>query len=429
MRTSAIVLVALAACVAGNPPNRDQGIDLEGGSIRPPGCDHDLVTRPGAEAPVLSDAAAPLGPDPTVQQVHLGLAGDPRTSMVVTWRTVDDATRAGVVRYGTGGALTQEAPGITWVYRPGFGAGAPVLIHEAHLCGLAADTVYDYQIVSDATHSSPPRSFRTAPDLVATPDAEIVIATVGDSRDGYQVWSQLVQEFQARTPDLVLFSGDAVTFGQVQTEWEEFFTMAEPLFAEVPVVSVHGNHDLNAINFYSQFAMPGDEENFSFDYGHAHIVVVNDTPAQPEDLTSTIPAFLQADLTAHAGARWKIVNHHRPTYSASTSHGSDLELRAEWVPIFDQHRVDLVLNGHDHDYERSKPMRGDQVQASAADGTTYLVSGGAGAELYGAGTDYWTHVSASLHSAATIRVRREMMVVDAFDETGAAVDAFTIAKP
>ena len=431
MRTTtlALPLLALAGCVQGNPTTGEPTLDFNGGTITPPGCAYTMTTREYAEAPALPAVDAAIGPDPTIKHVHLGLAGDPRTSMVVTWRTVDDLTKTGTVRYGVGGALIQEAVGITWAYRPGFGDGVPVQMHEAHLCGLVANTVYDYQVVSDAGHVSPTYQFRTAPDMTATPDAEIVIATVGDSRDGYEVWALLVQQFIARTPDLVLFSGDAVSFGQIQTEWEEFFAVGEPLFATVPVLSVHGNHDINSINFYSQFAMPGDEETFSLDYGPAHIVVVNDSPQQLDDLTAKTPAFLRSDLMAHASARWKIVNHHRPIYSASTSHGSDLFLRAEWGPIFDQAQVDLVLNGHDHDYERTKPMRDNQVRATPAGGTIYIVSGGAGAELYEAGTDFWTHVSSSIHSGATLRIRRELMEVNAFDETGAAVDSFTINKP
>lgn len=426
----AVPALALAACVAGNPIDFGAPADFNGGTITPPGCGYTMTTRVGAEAPALPEPDGVVGFDPTVKQVHLGLAGDPRTSIVVSWRTADDLTKIGKVVYGPAGGLSAEAPGLTFSYKSGFtGDGPQVQLHEAHLCGLAPDTAYDYQVVSDAGHVSPTYRFRTAPDLTATPDAEVVIATVGDSRDGYQIWGQLIQRFIERTPDLVLFSGDAVTLGQLQPEWEEFFDLAQPLFATVPVMSVHGNHDLNSINFYSQFAMPGDEENFSFDYGYAHIVVVNDTPAQLDDLTAKIPAFLTADLAAHAGARWKIVNHHRPMYSSSTSHGSDLQLRADWGPIYDQAHVDLVLNGHDHDYERTKPMRDNQVQASAAEGTVYLVSGGAGAELYENGSDFFTQTSASLHSGATVRVRRELLEVAAFDETGAAVDAFTIAKP
>lgn len=428
---TATVTVAAAAlvgaCVQGNPEGLGDVAPFNGGTIEVPGCGYSVSTRVGAEAPEVADDH--VGPDPTVKHVHLGLTGDPRTSIVVTWRTLDDDTRAGKVAFGVGG-LTSEVTALTFAYQSGIGGiGEQVRIHEAHLCGLVPDTEYQYQIVSGPGHVSPQYSFRTAPDIGATPDAEVVIASVGDSRDGYAIWAQLVDQLIARTPDLVVFSGDAVTIGQFQAEWEEFFAAGEPLFARVPVVSVHGNHDLNAVNFYSQFAMPGDEQNFSFDYGHAHITVLNDSPEQLGDLTGKVKEFLRADLAAHMGKRWKLVSHHRPVYSASTRHGSDMTLMMEWAPLYDQYGVDLALAGHDHDYERTHPMRGTEVQATPADGTVYVVSGGAGADLYDNGTDFWTALSQKTHSAVTLRIRSSMLELSAFDPGGAPIDALTITKP
>lgn len=423
-------VTGLGACVQGNPDGLGDNVGpaFNGGTITPPGCGYTVTTRLGAEAPALADDQ--VGADPTVKHVHLGLAGDPRTSIVITWRTVDDDTRAGKVVYGPGGVASVEAPAFTFRYQSGIGGvGEQVRIHEAHLCGLTADTVYTYRIESGGGVASPEYTFRTAPDIALTPDAEITIASVGDSRDGYAVWGQLVAELQERTPDLVLFSGDAVTFGQFQEEWEEFFATAEPLFARVPIVSVHGNHDVNAVNFYSQFAMPGDEQNFSFDYGHAHITVLNDSPEQTGDIAGLIKEFLRADLTAHQAKRWKLVNHHRPIYSASTRHGTDLTLLMEWAPLYDQFHVDVALAGHDHDYERTFPMKNMQQQPTPADGTVYLVSGGAGADLYDNGTDFWTAYSQKTHSALTLRIRNDLLEMQAFDETGTPIDALTITKP
>jgi len=159
------------------------------------------------------------------------------------------------------------------------------------------------------------------------------------------------------------------------------------------------------------------------------LTVLNDSPEQMSDLVGTTKDFLRDDLTAHVDSRWKLVNHHRPAYSASTRHGSDLTLRTEWAPLFDQFHVDAALSGHDHDYERSKPMKDQQAQSTAAEGTIYVVSGGAGAELYEDGADYWTERHASIHSAGTLRVRRDLLEFSAFDESGAAVDSFMIVKP
>ena len=421
--------LALAACVKGSPLDDEPIAQYMGGAITPVGCSYQSVTGRGAEAPALSTAE--VGTDPSVRHVHLGFLGDPRTTMAVTWRTRDDITLAGSVRYGRDGVLDREAPGYTFRYLTALGGGSDILvrIHEAHLCDLEADTAYDYQVVSDAGHGSPTYRFHTAPDLTLTPDATVAITSVGDSRDGYDVWARLVGEIQQRAPDLLLFSGDAVTFGTLQNEWEAFFDVGEPLFATTPVLSTHGNHDLNAINYYAQLAMPGDEANFSFDFGPAHITVANDSPLLSADLSGTIAQFLDDDLAAHASAPWKLVTHHRPAYSASLNHGSDLTLQTEWVPIFDRHRVDLVLNGHDHDYERTFPLRGGLMGATPADGTIYVVSGGAGATLYDPGLQFFTAVSAKLHSAVNLVIRRGHLDFEAFDDTGAAVDSMAIDKP
>ena len=112
MTRAPLLLVPLAACVAGNPVVERQDVDRLGGSIVPPGCPHAMVTRVGAEAPGLPGTL--VGADPAVRQVHLGLVGDPRSSIVVDWRTGDDTTTTGKVRFGVGAALDREAPGLTF---------------------------------------------------------------------------------------------------------------------------------------------------------------------------------------------------------------------------------------------------------------------------------------------------------------------------
>ena len=52
------------------------------------------------------------------------------------------------------------------------------------------------------------------------------------------------------------------------------------------------------------------------------------------------------------------VQMHQCALSSSTDNGCDAAIRQAWVPLFDQYQVDLVVKGHDHDYERSFPVRG-----------------------------------------------------------------------
>ena len=80
----------------------------------------------------------------------------------------------------------------------------------------------------------------------------------------------------------------------------------------------HGNHEVNAVNYYSQFAMPGDQENFGFDYGHAHLTVANDTPDNLSAIAGSTRDAIEADFEASKNARWKLLMHHQPIWSSAT---------------------------------------------------------------------------------------------------------------
>ncbi|MBA3460480.1 MAG: metallophosphoesterase family protein [Deltaproteobacteria bacterium] len=437
MRPATLLLcLALApACVKGNPIELDGDLLTEGGTLRIDGCGYDLTTRYGAEAP--RPGTAVFGPDPTPRHVHLGIMGDPKTSVVAQWRTKDDKTLASEIRYAKGASLpaadlVEEKAGIVFAYRS---TGAEeIRVHQAHLCGLEPGTSYSYQVggtdLDGAKSYSPVYTFRTAPDTVAHPDSEVVFGFVGDSRGGYDVWQLLIDELSDRQPDLILFSGDAVTIGLTQYEWEEFFDRAEPLFARVPLVSAHGNHEVNAVNYFSQIALPGDQENFGVDYGFAHITVGNDTPDDISKLAGEFKDKIAADMAKSNSARWKLFMHHQPMFSASTRHGPSQTLQDAWLPLVDQYKIDLVLNGHDHDYEISRPMINKQVQATNDNATVFVVAGGAGAELYDNGSDYWTLYSEKTYNAAVIRVRRDQMTMEAFRHDGTQIpQGFSKSKP
>jgi hypothetical protein len=434
MRAMSIVSLTLVGCVAGapsaaTPPDGGEEVSTEGGSLVLPGCGTTLVTRWGATAPVMGRPV--LGDDPTPVYVHLGLSADPSTSMVIQWRT-DEATWATTVEYGVGAALDQTAEGATFRYVSGFSAASPLVrVHEVHLCGLTPDTVYSYRAggADDQGSSSwsPTFQFRTAPPPEA--DEEIVIAVLGDTRDGYSVWRSMLQLAKTMAPDLILFSGDAVTLGPVQYEWDEFFGNGEGVLESIPMLAAHGNHDANSVTYFSLFALPGDEEYYGVDYGPVHVTVLNDTPVENGEIGGKGAQFLTDDLAAAAGRPWKLLMHHKPIWSAAANHGGDAELLAEWGPIIDEAHVDLVLNGHDHDYERTKPMRGSSAVATPAEGTIYVVAGSAGANLYTNGSDFWTELSAKSHSLLVLDVRRGLLEARAYREDGSVLDEFTISKP
>lgn len=125
-----------------------------------------------------------------------------------------------------------------------------------------------------------------------------------------------------------------------------------------------------------------------------HITVLN----SEADPSGDQLIWLENDLASHQNYTWKFVMFHRPLFSAG-HHGSWIEGREAWCPIFDEYRVDIVFAGHDHNYERSKPINytasKTSPQASYSTGTMYIVSGGWGAPLYDSGSNWWTANSAS----------------------------------
>jgi tartrate-resistant acid phosphatase type 5 len=134
-----------------------------------------------------------------------------------------------------------------------------------------------------------------------------------------------------------------------------------------------GNHDWMAEGarpYLDYFTLPGNERYYDFAWGAVQIFVLDSDPGEPDGMTaeSVQAAWLHKELAA-SRARWKIVTMHHAPYS-SGPHGSTAALR--WP--YKAWGADLVLAGHDHDYERF-----------TIDGLPYIVNGLGGAVFYPVG--------------------------------------------
>ena len=99
-------------------------------------------------------------------------------------------------------------------------------------------------------------------------------------------------------------------------------------------------------------------------------------------------------------------------------------MRDAWVPLFDKHNVDLVIAGHNHVYERSVPIFQDSESPT---GTTYMVSGGAGAPLYTSQDELWFNaVFNPIHHYVIADFSAEQVDVVARDLDGNVIDSFTL---
>lgn len=395
--------------------------------------------------------------------IHVGLAGPTDTTFAVSWRTPNETTATQLL-VGTDKAAVSAATGATanvqlvaghhFLYGSTLDAGALTRAHEVHVCGLKPGTQYFYKVGGPGGFSET-FAVSTAPALGSS--EPVRFAVLGDSRNDPSVFAKIEEALFALSPDLQIFTGDAVATGAVQKQWDAWFEATsgsfkvQTMLASAPFMPVNGNHENLAVNYPAQFALPQQvatnekaqgEEYYAFDYGNAHFVALNDTP-ESGAVAGPQLEWLKSDLAAvdRKKTPWVFVMHHRSTYSCGGSHGSDLDLRKAWQPIFDQYQVDIVFSGHDHLYERSKPIRGlsgstgKLAQAGAkgtpvkGSGTLYLLSGGAGAPLYSAdGSCDHTYVTESTRNYAVVDVTGTKIQVKAYRLDGSVLDDFEYTK-
>lgn len=428
MRRMLAAAILVAGCSSSMPPDPKMGGSL---TLDAP-CGYMVTTVNDASRPLISKDHT-LGADPTPKFVHLTVPHDARTGVAVLWRTNDEKTMATQVQFGAGASLDQTVEGISFVYDPD--PNTEIRMHETHLCGLQPDTQYSYRVGGGPSGKevwSPTYTFRTAPDRASAPDAQVQLLVIGDTRDKASVWRQALETaMQKGPPDFILFSGDATLLGDEQTLWDAWFMAADPLLASTPMLLAHGNHEANSVAFYSQFALPGDETNYGADLGPVHLSVANDTPLDSAAVMGANAQTLSQHVQDGTSAPWNLVMHHKPVFSAcqETRHPNDYQpQQMYWQPIYDQYKVDMVFNGHDHDYERSKPMRGMTVGATPADGTTYVTVGTAGANLDPNGTKFFTAYSEMTYSFSIVTARKGMLTLNAFRPDGSSIETFTATK-
>ncbi|MEO5664446.1 MAG: metallophosphoesterase [Nocardioides sp.] len=180
------------------------------------------------------------------------------------------------------------------------------------------------------------------------------------------------------------------------------------------LVPVLGNHDYMSDEQAAILDQSGrDEQTWYADRVGIVRIVVLDTEQVDNPAQST---WLQRTLASPTDAAWTIVVMHKPAYSAGF-HGSDAEIQHQWVPLFEQYDVPLVFAGHDHDYQRSKPIGG----------VTYVVSGGA-ATLRPSGREDFTEVSTSTLHFVDLLAENERLMLRAIDQSGMLFDSVELTR-
>ncbi len=367
------------------------------------------------------------------KQIHLTVQRDASTSVTVAWVTKGkDDTRTHTVKYGTGpGDYTAHGDGSSHqIPNELFG-----YVHEVELTSLEPNTRYYYISGDKFGGWSSEYTFTTAPDG----PRDFTFVVVGDMGVTAAAIQNLYQ-MRSEDPSFVLHAGDLSYANGFTPIWDIWFEQISPLAANALYMPSIGNHedepDLGVSSYLGRFALPNNERWYSFDWGNTHVVSL-DTESPYTEGSEQLD-WLEEDLasaSANPEIEWIVVFFHKPPYSASPAHGSNLSVRQYICPILEYYGVDIVFSGHDHTYERTYPIRGGVVVEEDLDeydnpeGTIYVVTGGGGAALYEVGTDYWTAYAESVHHHVKVDILAEgSFHLQAISKDGRILDEFWVHK-
>lgn len=180
-------------------------------------------------------------------------------------------------------------------------------------------------------------------------------AVIGDSGTGdeaqYTLANEMVKVQQATDFGFVVMVGDNLYGGHSPSDYEKKFEVPYKLLLNkgVQFYASLGNHDNPNEVSYTPFNMNG-KRYYSFTKGNAEFFVLDSNYMDPGQLS-----WLKDELQK-SNAEWRIAYFHHPLYSSGKKHGSDTDLRAVLEPMFIKYKVNLVLSGHDHIYERITPQ-------------------------------------------------------------------------
>ena len=412
-------------------------------------------TASKAPSPLLWKQPEKLGAPPN-SGLHLTFGTDPAREMTVSWSTAASVSNPRV-RFGTpDGGFGDEARAETVTY---IDADSKIecYIHHARLTGLQPNTTYIYAALADGVLPDA-GTFETAPvgrspfTFTSFGDQCVPTSSWGASGTSYAAEittlaapsaGDIVDAIEQVRPLFHLINGDLsyanLSVDRVRT-WNDFFVNNERSARKRPWMPAPGNHENELGNgaigydsFRTRFSVPSngsaDFEGlwYAFTVGSVRVIVVaNDDVALQDAGDSYVngysggeqKAWLTRQLAAARKSKavdWIVVCMHQVIISSCNANGADLGIRESWGPLFDEYEVDLVVCGHEHDYERSYAVRGtvsgsetltpnpvstEDSNIDTSQGTVHMVLGGGGNSA-NSNTEFFTNGQAKVITAVS----------------------------
>jgi tartrate-resistant acid phosphatase type 5 len=218
-----------------------------------------------------------------------------------------------------------------------------------------------------------------------SPATSLRVAVIGDYGEVSENAEKVAELVKNNKPDIIITVGDNAYFDNTKVDeniddhigkyYSEYIYPYSGKYSnstrENRFFPALGNHDIETrtySQYLSYFNLPGNGRYYDLVEGDVHFFFLNSNDNEPDGVTegSRQYEWLKKNLK-ESSQKWNIVIFHHPPYSSGIVHGSDLTMR--WP--FEEWGADLVISGHEHDYERLK-----------IGNINYIVDGSGGKSFY-----------------------------------------------
>lgn len=385
--------------------------------------------------------AAGLNPSllyPTVypDRIIINLTENPESSMAVNWRT-DASQNTGWVQFAPASPGTQflqhldsvssrvETLTVSYANEPDVTAN----YHSAVMTGLHPGKSYVYRVGNG--------KYRSEWFQFSVPEkkGKLSFLFFGDAQnDVRDHWSRLLRNAFRIRPDVdfILHGGDLINRNNHDIEWGEWFAAGAFVHATIPGAMTPGNHEYGkgpvlSPQWRAQFTLPENgpaglnETSFEVNYDQLKVVALDATMMYDfKEKEQASVRWLDSVLTVNP-RKWTVVLIHFPLYSTKSNRDNP-DLRKVFQPVFEKHKVDLILQGHDHAYGRG-------VKESNGHAAVYVVSN-AGPKMYevGENKDWMKRKASMTQMFQLISLEGDKLEYNAYTAGGILYDAFNLRK-
>lgn len=373
------------------------------------------------------------------------ITADNAKARTIMWQS-EGAENGAIVEYRVKGK--EQISSSTATNEPFTDDKITTFLHAVTLSNLTPDTKYEYRVGYDDKRSEW-HNFTTA----GKGSFKAIIFPDSQSND-YRGWEKLAQAAGKANQDAAFFvnMGDLVDNGEDHTQWRAWFDSLRGIIDKIPVAPLLGNHETYDLNwkvrmptaYLNLFSVPanGSQERknqyYSYDYGDVHFVVLNTQMAEMEQFQPGLLAeqtdWFKSDM-AKTDKKWKVVLMHKDVLTYGFKNRTDRQagisdIGREFMPLFDEYGVDVVLTAHLHTYRNRGNIYNFERDTK---GPLYILTGVAGNVRY---PELWADHALDLTVAPqpetdnymTLEATGNTLKLAAFLSDGKQIDSVEIKK-